>query len=801
MAEFKVRTRGEGDPRGKARVYFTCHPDDFDKYFDRICSDVLAGQDCAIYYTADMSEPIDEADMDSDLGQMNLILVPITFRLLTEDSRAMRVDVAYAKEKKIPILPFMMEKGIDSFYSRKECFGERQYLSPYSTDTTEISYNDKLKKYLEATLISDELARRVRAAFDAYVFLSYRKKDRRYANELMRIIHNIPGCRDIAIWYDEFLTPGESFMDNISRALSNSRLFTLLVTPSILEEGNFVMDKEYPAAREMGMDILPAEMVETDRDRLCLGFADIPTPLRPTDEEFSRILLQTIMKVAKSENDADPEHIFLIGLAYLDGIDVEVNRERGIELITTAAEAGLPEAMEKLYNVYLNTSGDDFDIEKAQKWAGRLADYYTDVQGEEHIVTLLWMHNHCYTYQVMGKYQQAAERGEYIYGLKRRLLGEEHPDTLLILNNLALVYRELGKGEKQQEMLTKVYEIALKTLGEEHPTTLLFLSNLAYGLQYMGNYPQALELHTRAYRARLRVLGEDHTATVDSLSAIALCHLRIGERARALEIQEKVCSAHLKMNSADALMRLDAQSLLGIIHYELGHLAEAEKIVSQVYLGERSALGEGHPNTLNAMNTLGLIYHDIGKLREAREILERGIGLHERFVEVKNTLYIQMENNLALVYLKLRLLDRAIELQQRVCEDQVALFGEDHPNSLKFRMNLAVMYGAAGRHKDALATTERLYGQCRESLGERHPDTLMTLYNLATCYSNLRMYKQACPLFEKVYLMRRDNPNEKRVDLMASVRLLTSLYIITLQWGKAWGMLKEMFRLSMEDEK
>ena len=43
------------------------------------------------------------------------------------------------------------------------------------------------------------------------------------------------------------------------------------------------------------------------------------------------------MKEAVTENDNEPEHNFLIGLAYLDGIDVEVNRERGIEMITLAA--------------------------------------------------------------------------------------------------------------------------------------------------------------------------------------------------------------------------------------------------------------------------------------------------------------------------------------------------------------------------------------------------------------------------------------------------------------------------------
>ena len=70
-----------------------------------------------------------------------------------------------------------------------------------------------------ASLVSDEMAEKVRAAFDAYIFLSYRKKDRKYANELMRLIHKNDFCRDIAIWYDEYLVPGEDFNNAITEAL------------------------------------------------------------------------------------------------------------------------------------------------------------------------------------------------------------------------------------------------------------------------------------------------------------------------------------------------------------------------------------------------------------------------------------------------------------------------------------------------------------------------------------------------------------------------------------------------------
>ena len=46
----------------------------------------------------------------------------------------------------------MMEQGIDSIYSQPDKFGELQYLKPYSTDITEISYEEKLKKYLTQTV-------------------------------------------------------------------------------------------------------------------------------------------------------------------------------------------------------------------------------------------------------------------------------------------------------------------------------------------------------------------------------------------------------------------------------------------------------------------------------------------------------------------------------------------------------------------------------------------------------------------------------------------------------------------------
>lgn len=380
MTTLNYLTKEKSSPQGKPRVYFTCHPNDFEGCFTRICNDIFKTHNCAIYYPDDLNLGINDPDYDIDLGSMNLFVIPVTHDLLSTPNRAMDEDFPFAKKMHIPILPILLEKGLDELYSHPDRFGELQYLNPNSEDTTEIAYADKLKRYLESVLISDETAARVRAAFDAYIFLSYRKKDRRYANELMRIIHSSPECRDIAIWFDEFLTPGESFKENINKILNDSKLFTLLVTPNLLEEPdgkpNFVMGNEFPAARDTGMEIIPTEMVYTDHNLLREKFGGIPDCLDINDETSRARLLDTISRYAKKENSHEPGHNFLIGLAYLSGIDVEINRERALELISGAAKAGLPEAMVRLISMYTDGDGVSPDHNEVLNWSGRLADHY-----------------------------------------------------------------------------------------------------------------------------------------------------------------------------------------------------------------------------------------------------------------------------------------------------------------------------------------------------------------------------------------------------------------------------------------
>ena len=363
---FKART---ADIKGKPKVYFCSEAIDRERYLAPICEEILEEQNCCIWYPEEGTDRT-AADYLEDLCDMQLFVVPVSADLIFRTAGEVKREYDLAMERRIPVLPIMVEEGLCEEFNR--IYGDLQYLDRSARDDTAISYREKLKMYLSSVLVGDELAAKVRAAFDAYIFLSYRKKDRKYAKELMRLIHKNEFCRDIAIWYDEFLTPGENFNTAIREALQKSKLFVLTVTPNLINELNYIVTTEYPMARSENKPIVPAELVETDKVSLAQIFAELPPCTDAHDDAgLADALLRALSGIAIRENDGDAEHNFFIGLAYLSGIDVEVDYERALRLITASAEAGLTEAIDQLMQMYRSGTGVRRDKEKALCWHER----------------------------------------------------------------------------------------------------------------------------------------------------------------------------------------------------------------------------------------------------------------------------------------------------------------------------------------------------------------------------------------------------------------------------------------------
>ena len=443
----KYKTRGNLSPQGRPRVFFCCAAADFEQLFEPITEEILSIQtNAAIWYIEPKNGTMEGDAFLADLSQMQLIVVPVTTSFLRKDNPdpARTVAFTYAVEHHIPILPLMQESGLVTTFN--EICGDIQYLDKTINDPTAIPYEKKIKHFLERVLVSDELAARVRDAFDAYIFLSYRKKDRAAAQKIMRLIHTNEFCRDVAIWYDEFLTPGENFNLAINEAMKKSALFALVVTPHLLENPNYVLTDEYPAARNMQIPILPFEAEQTEFEELARLYDGLRETVSTENTEEIQIELQELLTNVAMRETNDPVHNFLMGIAYLSGIDVEVDQERAVKLIIDAAKRELPEAIIKLVSMYENGEGVDRSLFNAIDWQKnlvlclkRLSERAQSISNQ--VLLLDAWGDLGYLQKQCGFEQQAKETYfdliNYIYSLK-----VEEPE--IINGKLSSCYKELS---------------------------------------------------------------------------------------------------------------------------------------------------------------------------------------------------------------------------------------------------------------------------------------------------------------------------------------------------------------------
>ena len=78
MSNIRYKTRTNSSPQGKARVYMCCHPKDLPVYFDEMAKEILSRYNCVFCYEEEPDQEYDEDTLFTDLGRMQLFLVPVT---------------------------------------------------------------------------------------------------------------------------------------------------------------------------------------------------------------------------------------------------------------------------------------------------------------------------------------------------------------------------------------------------------------------------------------------------------------------------------------------------------------------------------------------------------------------------------------------------------------------------------------------------------------------------------------------------------------------------------------------------
>ena len=484
VIRFVTATNYNGE---KNKVYLSCHPDDLSDAFQDVLEDMENACECTIIYADNMEVyPSDESEYFSALRLFKVFVFPITYSFMKNSCRAKDVDFKFAIENNIPVLPIFMVNDEKMYKIFSETVGDYQLLDRTANDPTQDNYESKLKKYLTSVLAEESLEEEIRKAFDAYVFLSYRKKDRKSAQDVMNIMKSNSFMRDIAIWYDENLTVGNDYNAEINAVIQKSKLVTLIVTPNLLESGNYVKTIEYPTAIKEEKSVLPIQTSATDVDRLKKEYAQLPEIV---DKENEELIADAIMKVLFTQgielND-DPQHLYFVALAYLHGIDVMQDTNKAIELLVRSADAGYDLAINQLVSIYENGIGVLVDYTKALEWQKKIYDKYQSSIDEHIEVAYKFALLKEKTVSSKEDLQDVLALYEFCYECSKNQFGKNNHETLRIYNSMANTILELAIKSKEEGKLRRqfismkkdCYERHIKEYGNTHEYSIAALENL-----------------------------------------------------------------------------------------------------------------------------------------------------------------------------------------------------------------------------------------------------------------------------------------------------------------------------------
>ncbi|HPX33200.1 MAG TPA: leucine-rich repeat protein [Erysipelotrichaceae bacterium] len=282
------------------------------------------------------------------------------------------------------VIPVFMEGGIESKFN--EMFGDLHGIFIGNQN-----FQMPLQTLLENVLGSDKLNKLInKQAFSKDLFLSYRKKDRQQAIEIMKQIHNTDYGKDAAIWFDDFLMPGEDFGRQIREMLKQADAMILSVTPNLLEKDNYVKNIEYPDAKDnLNKHIIPVEVVTTDYQQLTTDFPGIGEVIPISNKEKLNESLQNVESGNKKKEN-NPFTMYLLAMAFLTGYRVEKDMERGLKLLRNAAEKSEVHACRHLGFLHLSGRGVVRDFKQTIHWYNKAYELYKQQKDLKSIYELLY---------------------------------------------------------------------------------------------------------------------------------------------------------------------------------------------------------------------------------------------------------------------------------------------------------------------------------------------------------------------------------------------------------------------------
>ncbi len=296
---------------------------------------------------------------DFDVNSMNLIVFVIDNDFFFNDDL-----LKYTKITNIPILPIAIGNIDDFLY--QQVFRELHY---FKMDINNISNKDEISisLYLEALLLDKKTIKKIKDSFYESIFISYRKKDKEFAKKLIKKIRLNKDSYSIALWFDEYLMPGEDFNDEIKDEIEDSSLFCMVVSPNLINEDNYVQKIEYPLAKELNKKIFSVEFELVDKQKLSEKYQGVlDTLLDSNVNDIFNVIKDCFSRALNATSS--PIDYYYLGLAFLKGIYTEKNEEIGIEYLVKAGNGGVIDSYKELYKYYYFGQEDGFNVIKYKEY-------------------------------------------------------------------------------------------------------------------------------------------------------------------------------------------------------------------------------------------------------------------------------------------------------------------------------------------------------------------------------------------------------------------------------------------------
>ena len=441
---FIYKTAHKKPPLGLQNIYISwCEGDgnELDKVVDDLLSTVR-GADCAVWYDFEPDTgAFDRGALAGVLDRMNMAVFVVTNNMLRSRKRSLDVDLNMITGKSIAVLPILME-GVDP--------GEFEYCFPGigGISRDDEFFRDRLQGALNYLLCDPELLAEIRRdAFCGTINILTHAKDRGYLADMQKTIHDIEFCRDFAITADDPLGVYQEEEQDTLRRINDADVTLFTVTPNILHSSGSMAQTFFPNLRDGLHPFIPVEAAETKLSKLQSIYKRIPEPVSLDDEQLLRERLGDLIGEKSIGHDSS-RHRYMMGMAYLNGIGVEIDRDRGRRLISSAASSGLYEAEEKLAQMYSTGVNIPIDLESAVTWHRKIIENETRIYNSS--TTLDNAASLAATLNKLGEYYNRLDKPDKAENAyvnvgslcSRRLRSETHHELIL---QYAISCTELGK--------------------------------------------------------------------------------------------------------------------------------------------------------------------------------------------------------------------------------------------------------------------------------------------------------------------------------------------------------------------